>query len=236
MNRLLYIFTIVVLAVFSASANEAQHVDSKKFFSLIETGEGILLDVRTPQEYSRGHIEGATLISTNDREFVNKVSLLQKDKPIYVYCLTGSRSRMVANYLAKEGYGVYNLARGIMEWQRYNYPVVQSGAPIASSSKTYNGTEFQNLITTTDLVLIDFHAPWCGPCKKMSPIIEKLQKEYTGKAAIEKVDIEANKTLKDAYNLNSIPGLIIFVKGKEVWRHTGLISYEELKSVIKKHI
>ena len=67
-------------------------------------------------------------------------------------------------------------------------------------------------------------------------IFKKLQKEYSGKATIEKVDIVANKTLKDNYNIASIPGLILFKNGKEIWKHTGLISYVDLSKVINKYL
>lgn len=237
MYKAIFFFTMAIFTFSCANAQEIKNVDSKEFSEIIKSGDGIILDVRTPQEYSQGHIENSTLISTNDREFVEKVSLLQKGKPIYVYCLTGSRSRAVANYLSKNGFNkVYNLSRGVMEWQQYGYALTKSANPIASDSKTYDQAEFNKLLNSKNVVLIDFHAPWCAPCKQMSPIIEKLQKEYTGKATIEKVDIVTNKTIKDNYNIASIPGLIIFKNGKEVWKHTGLISYVDLSKVINKYL
>lgn len=237
MNKLLPLIIVFLLATEFLKAQYPTHVNSQKFSELINSEEGVLLDVRTAQEYSRGHIEGSTLISTNDRSFVNKVSLLQKDKPIYIYCLTGSRSKMVANYLSQNGYTkIYNLARGILEWQQYGYPIVQSTSVVASASKTYTEQDFANLIKTNNVVLVDFHAPWCAPCKKLSPIIDQVKKDYQGKAKIEKVDIEANKSLKNAYQIQSIPGLLLFKNGKQVWKHTGPISYDDLKAKINQHL
>lgn len=237
MNKTLFFFIIAIFTLSCTNAQEVKNVDSKAFSVLIKSGDGIILDVRTPQEYSRGHIESSTLISTNDPKFIEKVSLLQKGKSIYVYCLSGSRSQAVANYLSKNGFTrVYNLTRGLMEWQQYGYPLTRSDKPVASDSKTYNESEFNKLLYSKDLVLIDFHATWCAPCKKMAPIIEKLQKNYIEKATIEKIDIVANKTLKNTYNVASIPGLILFKNGKEVWKHTGLISYANLSKVINQHL
>jgi thioredoxin len=237
MNKVFLFFTMGIFTLSCANAQEIKNVDSKEFSEIIKSGDGIILDVRTPQEYSQGHIKNSTLISTNDRDFVEKANLLQKDKPIYVYCLTGSRSRSAANYLSKNGFSkVYNLSRGIMEWQQYGYPVTKSTNQIASHSKTYNQAEFDKILNSKNVVLIDFQAPWCAPCKQMTPIIEKLQKDYTGKATIEKIDIVANKTIKDNYNIASIPGLILFKNGKEVWKHTGLISYVDLSKVINKYL
>lgn len=221
----------------SASAQGVKHVDSKTFLSLISTGDGVILDVRTQQEYSRGHLENSTLISTTDRKFVEKVSLLQKTKPIYIYCLTGSRSYAVANYLSKSGYtNIYNLRRGLVEWQRYGYQIVQDKNPVASTSKVYTTAEMNKMVTTNDLVLLDFHAPWCAPCKKMAPVIDKLQSNYKGKAVVKKIDIEANKALQNHYQIESIPGLVLFKDGKAIWKHTGVIGYEELDSILKKHL
>lgn len=236
MYRVLF-FALVIFCFSSATAQEIKHVDSKTFSTLIKSGDGIILDVRTEQEYSRGHIENATLISTSDPKFVEKVSLLQKEKPLYIYCLTGSRSYAVANYLSKNGYSkIYNLRRGLMEWQSSNYPIIQNNNPIASTSKVYTEAEFKKMLNENNLVLLDFHAQWCAPCKKMSPIIEELQKDYKGKALVKKIDIEANKTLQNQYQVKSIPGLILFKDGKEIWRHTGLIEFDELSNLLKKHL
>ena len=237
MKKSFIFLALSILTILNANAQDFQHVDSKTFSELANSGRGIILDVRTPQEYSRGHIEGSTLISINDSKVIEKISLLQKEKPIYVYCLTGSRSRSVANYLSKNGFSkVYNLQRGIMEWQRFGYPIIQSNAPIANNSRAFNESEFNSLISSKELVLIDFHATWCAPCKKMSPIIDKLQEAYAGKAIVSKIDVEANKSLKNSYEVQSVPGLILFNNGKEVWRHTGIISYDDLSSVINQYL
>lgn len=219
------------------NAQQVQHIDSKTFAELSATNEGVILDVRTPGEYSRGHIKGSTLIDVSNPNAGSKVSLLPKDKPIYIYCLTGSRSRAVANFMSQNGYKkIYNLTYGIIEWQRLGLPIVQSDAPVASTNKTYSLTEFNQLINSTGVVLVDFYAPWCGPCKKLSPIIQQIKQDFTGKAAVEKVDIEANSVVKNNYNIQSIPGLVLFKDGKEIWRHTGMITFEDLKKQINQHL
>lgn len=237
MIKTAFILFLTFLAMSCSRSQETLHIDSKTFSTLIAKGDGIVLDVRTPHEYSRGHIENSTLISTSDPKFVDKVSLLQKEKPIYIYCLTGSRSRAVANYLTGNGYTkIYNLSRGLMEWQQYGFPLQQSGYAVASQSKSYNQSEFSTILASNKLVLIDFHATWCAPCKKMAPVIEEVEKKYLGKALVEKVDVEANKILQTAYNIESIPGLVLFKNGEEVWKYTGLISFSDLSEVIDQHL
>jgi thioredoxin 1 len=223
--------------IVSVHAQVPQNIDAKKFQELTLSENGVIVDVRTSQEYSRGHIEGSTLISVSDREFVNKISLLQKNKPVYLYCLTGSRSRSAANYMAKIGFSkVYNLQRGIIDWNHCGFPTVQSKVTIASKSIKYSEQSFQELINAKKVVLIDFHAPWCAPCKKMRPVIEKLAKEYKGKANVEKVDVEANKPITETYKVQTIPGFVLFIEGQKVWSHTGMITYDELSKTLQQYL
>lgn len=237
MYRLLLLSVLAFTILNTVSAQGLNNINSKLFSSLISSNEGIILDVRTPQEYTRGHIENSTLISTSDPKFMEKVSLLQKDKPIYVYCLSGSRSYAVANYLSKNGYSsVYNLSRGLLEWQGYGYPLTKSSSISTNNAKTYTNAEFSSLIKSKNLVLIDFHAPWCAPCKKMSPIIEEVKNDFAGKATVEKIDIQENKLLQSSYKIESIPGLVLFKNGMEVWRHTGVISYPDLSAVVNQYL
>jgi thioredoxin len=236
MNRLLFYLFAITIAI-SAQGQGVKHINSETFKFLVESKEGIVLDVRTSQEYAQGHIKNSTLISINDSKVLEKLSLLQKNKPIYVYCLTGSRSRAVADYLSQNGYNeVYNLQKGIVEWQRYGYDITRSTAPNTNSAKSYSVSEFNRLVKSNKLVLIDFHAPWCAPCKKMSPIIADLEKNYNDRALIEKLDVQANTAIQKVYNVESIPGFILFKDGKEVWKHTGTISYNELSNLLDEHL
>jgi thioredoxin 1 len=237
MIKILLSFALIFILTIGVSAQILEQVDAVQFKELVKPGEGVILDVRTPQEYSRGHIEGSTLINISDREFISKINLLQKDKPVYLYCLTGSRSSAAARYMAKMGFKeLYNLQRGIMDWNRKGFPVVQSKVAVASASVTYSEKSFRQLIDSKKVVLIDFHAPWCVPCKKMSPVIEKLAKDYEGKATVEKVDVEANKAISESYQVQSIPGFVLFKDGQKVWSHKGMISYDELSKTIQQYL
>ena len=230
--------TLLLLLNFTLVFSQAiTNVDALKFNELIQSGNGIILDVRTPQEYSRGHIANSALINIADRDFVNKISLLQKDKPIYLYCLTGSRSRVAANYMSQMGFtNIYNLQQGILEWQRNNLPVVQSENSMAGNVKIYTPADWQALVGSTGLVFVDFNAPWCAPCKTMNPIIEELSQEFKGKVKVEKIDVEANRELAQANQVQSIPGFILFKDGKRVWMHKGTISKEELAGILKQYM
>lgn len=213
------------------------HVDALKFKEQIAKGDAIILDVRTPEEYMRGHIAGSTAINIADAAFVSKINLLQKDKTILIYCLTGSRSYAAANYMSKNGFKkVYNLQQGILDWNRRGFALEQSSQTVASNSTKYTGQSFDKLLKDNKVVLVDFHAVWCAPCKAMNPVLEKVSANFKGKARVEKVDVEANKEIMTAYQVQSVPGFLIFKDGKKVWSHNGTISYDELTGALKKFL
>ncbi|SVA34797.1 uncharacterized protein METZ01_LOCUS87651 [marine metagenome] len=76
-------------------------------------------------------------------------------------------------------------------------------------------------VLNKNLVIVDFYARWCEPCKQMAPILEKVAREGYGEFGVVKIDIDENKYLSERYNIRSIPTLVLFVKGTEVARHTG---------------
>lgn len=237
MKKIILSFLFLGAMVSGLKAQTVQNVDAVKFNQLIAAGNNILLDVRTPGEYSRGHIKGSTNINIADPAFVSKVSLLQKDKTILVYCLSGSRSDAAASYMSRMGFNkIYTLQRGIMTWTGQGLPLEQSSQMVASKSSTFTPQSFDKILKDNKLVLVDFNAEWCAPCKTMMPIIDKVSDTFKGKAKVEKIDVEANKAIAQAYQVQSIPGFVLFKSGQKVWSHTGTISYEDLSGVIKKYL
>ncbi len=82
------------------------------------------------------------------------------------------------------------------------------------------------------VVLVDFFATWCGPCKMMAPVIEELAEEYKDKARIGKLDVDENNKAASEYGVQSIPTLILFKDGEEADRMIGFQSKEVLKEKI----
>jgi thioredoxin len=235
----LILISVLLVAVWSEVNGQAlQNVDALKFKELIGKEDAILLDVRTPGEYSRGHIAGSTSIDISDPAFVSRINLLQKDKTILIYCLSGSRSEAAANYMIKNGFKkIYNLkAPGLMDWNQRGFALEQSSQAVASTATKYTGQSFDKLLKENKVVLVDFNAVWCAPCKAMSPVVDKVSANFKGKARVEKVDVEVNKEITTAYQVQSVPGFVLFKDGKKVWSHTGIISYEDLTGVIKKYL
>jgi len=88
------------------------------------------------------------------------------------------------------------------------------------------------IIKKEKLVLVDFHALWCGPCKTMSFIVEELEKEFDGTVHFVKVNTDKDRKAVRKYRIKTIPTFILFKEGESVWRKTGAMK----KSTISKHI
>lgn len=80
---------------------------------------------------------------------------------------------------------------------------------------------FKEIISGDKPVLVDFFATWCGPCKTISPIVETIAKELQGQARVLKIDVDKNQELAQQFQIQAVPTLIIFKKGKMVWRKPG---------------
>ncbi len=217
-------------------ASEVRQLSSAQFNKIIAGSNGILLDVRTEREFQSGHIENSDQLNFYARDFAEHLLLLPKDKPIYLYCNTGRRSNIAANFLIRNGYTqVYNLQRGIVEWLQADLPVVTSpGAPINIQDR-FEPREFKELISSDQLVFVDFYAPWCGPCMQMMPMIDDLKARYEGKIQIVKVNADASRQLMRELRLTAIPYLALFRNGEIVFEHRGLIEEQKLTSVLDLH-
>lgn len=100
---------------------------------------------------------------------------------------------------------------------------------------TFTDDNFKDEIAS-GVVLVDFFATWCGPCKMMAPVIDELSGEFEGKAKIGKLDVDDNSKSAGEYGVQSIPTLILFKDGKENDRMIGFQSKEVLKEKLDKAI
>ncbi|HEX6992285.1 MAG TPA: thioredoxin [Gemmatimonadales bacterium] len=86
------------------------------------------------------------------------------------------------------------------------------------------------------LVLVDFWATWCGPCQAIAPILEQLAGEHTGKLRVAKVDVDANQSVTQRFNVRSIPSILFFRDGRHVDTVVGAVPKATLKERINKHL
>ena len=95
---------------------------------------------------------------------------------------------------------------------------------------------FKEKINSNKLVLIDFFANWCGPCKAMHPIIENVTKEMGDSIHVIKIDIDKYESLASLYNVQSVPTFMLIKEGKVIWRQSGTLSQSALLQLIRQHL
>ena len=93
---------------------------------------------------------------------------------------------------------------------------------------------FNDIINSEQLTLVDFFATWCGPCKMMHPVLEQLKDEMGESIRIIKIDVDKNNSLAMNYRVQSVPTLMLFRKGEMLWRQSGALQLSALKNVIEQ--
>jgi len=95
---------------------------------------------------------------------------------------------------------------------------------------------FNQLIHGEKPVLIDFYATWCGPCKALEPTIQAVAASMKSKIKVIKIDVDKNQTLANKLNVRGVPTLVLFQKGKIIWRQSGGQTKDQIISMIEKNV
>lgn len=96
--------------------------------------------------------------------------------------------------------------------------------------------KFEDYLKGQSLVLVDFYAEWCGPCKMMSPVIHSLKKKIGDQAKILKIDVDKNPSVMQTYQIRGVPTFILFRNGRIVWEQAGAVSEQTLLQEIQSHL
>ena len=103
-------------------------------------------------------------------------------------------------------------------------------------AKVINSNEFNSeVLNSSEVVLVDFSAEWCGPCKMLAPIIDELSKEMEGKSKVFKIDVDKSGDIAQKYNVMNVPTVMIFKNGEVVEKVVGFQPKEVLKSKLEQH-
>ena len=100
---------------------------------------------------------------------------------------------------------------------------------------TTMNVKFNEIIQSNDLVLIDFYADWCGPCKMMSPILQEVKTTLKEAVKIIKVNVDQHQDLASHFMVRGVPTLMLFQQGKMVWRQSGVLSAQDLVKIVSTH-
>ena len=96
---------------------------------------------------------------------------------------------------------------------------------------------FSSLIKSSDVpVLVDFYATWCQPCHMLSPIVQEVARDMGGRIKVIKVDVDKNQSAAQKYQIRGVPTLILFDKGKILWRQSGVLQKGQLMSIINQKL
>lgn len=95
-------------------------------------------------------------------------------------------------------------------------------------------SNFSEIIQEDKPVLVDFFAEWCGPCKMMSPILKEVKDTLGDEVSIIKIDVDKNQSLATKYQVRGVPTLILYKKGEQMWRQSGVVQKNDLIAVINQ--
>lgn len=96
-------------------------------------------------------------------------------------------------------------------------------------------SNFKDIINSETPVLVDFFADWCGPCKMLAPILKSVKEELGDAVKIVKIDVDKNQPLASQYQVRGVPTMILFKKGTQLWRQSGVLQKDDIISIIKQH-
>lgn len=219
-----------ILVSCNGQINDAYENSSARVFAekIKTTPNPQIIDVRSPEEYASQHLDNAKNINWNGANFETKVALLDKKKPVFVYCMVGGRSKKASDKLVEMGFSkVYDLQGGIMKW---------NAAGLSKPSDKIIGMcsqEFGDLIKSKPKMMINFYADWCEPCRKMKPYMLQMQTDLKDKITIIRLNADENKTLISELKIDELPAILIYENAELKWKHLGFISEEDLKKQLQ---
>jgi rhodanese-related sulfurtransferase len=224
-----YLFIVnLIFVLLSCTAQTSTVLLSNQFEQAITNNDSAqILDVRTDEEYNTGHIKGALLANWNNTtEFNRRIAFINKQKPVYIYCLAGGRSEAAAKTMRALGFtNVYELKGGINAWKANNKPL-----EAANTTEQLGLEKFNQLINKYPVVLVDVGATWCPPCKMMEPILTEFLSKHAAACPIIKIDAATETSILKAYNITALPVFIVFKNGVQTWRKDGVVTLTELEA------
>jgi rhodanese-related sulfurtransferase len=217
---------VAACVILSSCNTTASHsnLSITEFEKVIAQNDIQVLDVRTPAEYQSGHLANALLADWNNQdEFKTRALSLDKNKPVYTYCLSGGRSNAATGWLNDNGYKAFNLSGGIIAWKNAGKTLEESIAVQQISM-----AELMTQMPADKTVLVDFSAVWCPPCKLMAPIVDSLAGIPGAPFTVVKIDGGQQAEICKELKVDQFPTFIVYKNGKESWRRQGVTTAKEL--------
>ena len=236
-NILSFALSLLILVTVGCDTAQSQ----KKLITANEVQDKIkaepqitVIDVRTPGEFEKGHVANAINVDWNGDDFAGQIAKFDTTKPVIIYCQSGGRSAKAADKMLGMGFNnLYEMQGGMMKWRAADLPESLDNAAPAAKGKTLQ--DFNNLVNADDLVLVDFYAEWCAPCKEMAPYLNEITTSMKDKVKVLRIDADADANLCKELKVDALPVLHLYKKGKLVWENTGFIGKIPVVAEINKY-
>ena len=230
-----YLYIVFLYSFASCNNDNNNLVSAIKFSEIISNDKSvIIIDVRTPDEFNKGHLKNSLNVNWFDENFDENLNIFSKDLPVMVYCLSGGRSSKANERIKSLGFkNVYELDGGILEWRKNKLPEATLNNNFKNSLTV---EDFNNFIETDKIVLVDYYANWCAPCKIMEPYLDEISDEYSSSLELVRINYDKNLPLVRSLEVYGLPVLQIFKDKKLLWSHVGFIEKSLVVDEIKKYI
>lgn len=190
-----------------------------------------IVDVRSPEEFAKGHLANALNYNINDGNFMDNINKLDKSKPVFVYCLSGGRSSSAAQRMRSEGFKeVYEMEGGMMRWRAANLPETTANTVVSTG---ITKQQFDNMLNTNKIVLVDFYADWCAPCKKMKPYLDEIAVDMAATVEVVRINADDNQQLCKDLKVDALPVLQVYNSKTLTWNNIGFVEKEEVLKHLK---
>lgn len=226
------LLSVLITASVSCShfSDEELNVKPTEFAKLAYEPNAQVLDVRTIGEFRSGHLKGAMQADwLNQIQFDERTSYLEKDHPLYVYCMSGNRGTEAAKYLREKGFNdVRNLDGGLVAWKSSGKKLVEC-KPHGEETPT---ATYEKITASAPQVIVGFNAEWSPPCKKMQPVLSAFSISHSTGVKVVSMDGGTESSLMHQLHVTALPTYILYREGREFARKDGVLSASDLEEWI----
>lgn len=236
-SQLFNVYLLFLFGLSSCAAGGQETLKPEDFNEKLKIKNICLVDLRTADEFSTGFIKGADNVDFSDKRWINFFNNIDKKRPVALYCDSGFQTSKAIKLLENSGFEhIYTLEGGILEWKKAGFNLTMP-KPVEPEIKNLSAEDYEKLIVSEKITIIEFGATWCGPCKLLKPILDKISAEYQDKGVkIVNLDVDDNSEVSNKLMVNEIPLLLIYKEGKLVEQIVGFNPEAILKSIIDKHL